>query len=301
MMLGLVSALCLVACVLGISYKNRDTAPQQPALGTTADMADMAWLIQHYYQNPAELLDLKQADVSTADIKAQMLKKCNALLFHAGRGQASGSGRPGSGAHADENLRKDLQILMSAYFLLIMQRFCRKQTCSQASAGPQVQLNVCNVSLEQTHILNQQNLILATLEKRAIDAEMACTTLHRELAEAEDNIRHLNAQVASLETERNSVQILAKCAPVWFSAFVSFLNTECKQGPDLRVGSAQLHDTFCRFMSQHAKTVKPPTQRELTAQLVRLGFEYAQVYINGGNARGFRGFTVRQPLALQSS
>jgi hypothetical protein len=295
-MLATISALCLVAVVGTIAYKNHGPSHtiRQDLAPRPCTTADMTWLVQNYYQYPLEVLGLKAAGpLSTAELKAQMLMKCNELLIHASR----------PGVQSEQTLQKDLQILISAYFIMIMQRLCsgHASCSSQAGPGPQVQLNVCNVQVEQTHIMNQHNVIIAKLEERAQQAEVACTSLHRELAKAESNARQLSAQIACLENERNSVQLLAKCAPAWFSAFVSFLDKECKQGPDLRVGSAQLPDTFCRFLHAHATTIQPPTQRELTAQLVRLGFNYAQVHIHGGNARGFRGFSIRQPLALQSS
>ena len=82
----------------------------------------------------------------------------------------------------------------------------------------------------------------------------------------------------------------AKFAPPWFDQLTAFRNTRCVRGPDERVSSAEVHDAFARFLAASSRGPEPPTQRELRQVLEEnLNFEYTQVYINGGNARGFKG------------
>ena len=69
----------------------------------------------------------------------------------------------------------------------------------------------------------------------------------------------------------------------------------------MKVGSAELHTAFVSCMAADRLAVHPPSQQDLRALLERLGFEYGQVYLNGGNTRGFRGLGLANVLTAGAS
>lgn len=83
---------------------------------------------------------------------------------------------------------------------------------------------------------------------------------------------------------------VSQTAVEYFDAVLQFLGSQCIQGADTRVSSSELHEAFVRYIG--GSGVQVPSQRDLRALLEHLGFEYGQVYVNGSNARGFRGLCL---------
>ncbi len=129
-----------------------------------------------------------------------------------------------------------------------------------------------------------------SLEHRVWSAEGVCTHLQNSLAQSDEMNEHMNSQLAAMSARLRTMESRARCAPPYFDALTQFLDSECARGADRRVSSASLHAAFVDFMADaHSEA---PSQTDLRALLETLGFEYGQVNIDGGNARGFRGISL---------
>ena len=126
---------------------------------------------------------------------------------------------------------------------------------------------------------------------RADQAELELHATRVENARLQVTLREQQEAAARREARLAVLRERAKFAPPWFDQLTAFLNMHCVRGPDVRVSSAEMHEAFARFLGESPhQGPEPPTQRELRQALEEhLNFEYTQVYINGGNARGFKG------------
>ena len=121
--------------------------------------------------------------------------------------------------------------------------------------------------------------------------------LQGSLLQSERAVELLQSELQALSAHLRSVEERAQCAPPYFDALQSFMRSNCIQGDDMKVGSAELHTAFVSCMAADRLVIQPPSQQDLRALLERLGFDYGQVYLNGGNTRGFRGLGLATALA----
>ena len=126
---------------------------------------------------------------------------------------------------------------------------------------------------------------------------MRCTQkLQSSLLQSERAVELLRSELQALSTHLSSVEERAQFAPPYFDALLSFMRSHCIQGR-MKFGSAELHTAFVSCMAANRLAIQPPSQQDLRALLERLGFDYGQVYLNGGNTRGFRGLGLANALA----
>ena len=185
---------------------------------------------------------------------------------------------------------RELQLIAYAYLVMLLAAKARNMTVTVQAA----QSNTFNIVNQNTLQLHRELVqINNAREAQAVRADQAELELHAarvENARLQATLREQQEAAARREARLAVLRERAKFAPPWFDQLAAFLNTHCVRGPDKRVSSAEMHEGFVRFLSQCPQGPEPPTQRELRQALEEhSNFEYTQVYINGGNARGFRG------------
>jgi hypothetical protein len=188
---------------------------------------------------------------------------------------------------ADE---RDLQLIAYAYLIMLLAAKARSMTVTVQAA----QSNTFNIVNQNTLQLHRELVqINNAREAQAVRADQAELELHAarvENARLQATLREQQEAAVRREARLAVLRERAKFAPPWFDQLTAFLNTQCVRGPDERVTSAEMHEGFARFLAASPQGPEPPTQRELRQALEEhLNFEYTQVYINGGNARGFKG------------
>ena len=188
---------------------------------------------------------------------------------------------------ADE---RELQLIAYAYLVMLLADKARSMTVTVQAA----QSNTFNIVTQNNLQLHRELVqINNAREAQAVRAEQAELELHAariENARLQRTLQEQQEFAARREARLAVLRERSKLAPAWADQLGIFLNTRCVRRPDERVSSAEMHDAFVRFLAESPQGPEPPTQRELRQALEEhLGFEYSQVYINGGNARGFRG------------
>ena len=114
--------------------------------------------------------------------------------------------------------------------------------------------------------------------------------------ESEHKVERHGKLVHDCGEQLSVLQLRARCAPPYIDALAQFLESNCVENEDQRVGCAELHTAFTAFLSETCKDAEHPSQRDLRAVLEALGYEYGQVYIRSANTRGFRGLGLRPPV-----
>ena len=148
---------------------------------------------------------------------------------------------------------------------------------------------------------NKPPAVDRTVERRASHAEAACAELQSSLIQSERAVELLRSELQTLTAHLSKVEKRAQCAPPSFDAWLSFMRSNCIQGDDMKVGSAELHTAFVSCMAANRLSIQPPSQQDLRILLERLGFDYGQLYLNGGNTRGFRGLGLATALGRGAS
>jgi hypothetical protein len=111
--------------------------------------------------------------------------------------------------------------------------------------------------------------------------------------EEQNKTAQLRQQLSMMEAKHDLLAKRALCAPPYFDALHWFIVNRCVQHPDERVSSEDFHKAFVSHMMVNHPSTERPNQRDITALMKRLGLNNEQVYVHGGNARGFKGIGLR--------
>ncbi len=148
-------------------------------------------------------------------------------------------------------------------------------------------------------------VVMLAMESKLCKADVDCARLTQDVQEmrnlvgvmeqrgqlAEASSCALKNALQKLESKLSSMQEVARCAPPYAQSVLCFLHLHCTQRPDLSVSTAKLYGAYLAFFQAHSSG-KPPQQKDFRALLEHLGFVYDQLYLNGANARGFRGLSL---------
>lgn len=198
---------------------------------------------------------------------------------------------------SDQSIRnsekhKDLQLLCAAFLL----RMLALRTITMDS-----QCTMCMRALKRVHAAEMACATAAEeasrLRERVDKAESIASLLNQKLVQHKEAIMQLQSSKNTLCEQVKALQLRSKCAPKYFDLLIEFIKVKCVTGTQMKVGSAELHQAFEKFLSHAQKsqqtTLVAPTQRELRALMETLGFEYAQVYHHGANTRCLKGIQLR--------
>ncbi len=190
---------------------------------------------------------------------------------------------------------QDLQNLCSAYLLMVLYQVHKTPQASQ-----QVINNTLNVRADNINITQMYEKERMAMEHRHIQLQEWGKCLEISMLELEakyggemKNSTALKEQLSTLALHYDIMAKRALCAPPFFDALHDFRITGCVQGEDERVSSEDFHQTFTAHLTANHPNIERPSQRDLTALMKRLGFNNEQVYVHGGNARGFHGLGLR--------
>ena len=184
----------------------------------------------------------------------------------------------------------ELLVISYAYLIMLLAAKARSMTVTVQAAQSNT-FNIVNQNNLQLHReLVQINNAREAQTVRADQAELELNEARVENARLQVAWREQQEAAARREARLAVLRERAKFAPPWFDQLTAFLNTRCVRGPDERVSSAEVHDAFARFLAASPRGPEPPTQRELRQVLEEnLNCFYTQVFVNGSNARGFKG------------
>jgi hypothetical protein len=200
--------------------------------------------------------------------------------------------------HKQGGDHKDMQNLVSAYLLLLL---FHSQNLPQATRQV-INNNTLNVKADNITLNTQAfNREREALERRMAELREwgsgmndAVLELDRRYKDQKKKTEALKEQLTTLAKEYDVAAKRSLCAPPYFDALHEFILSRCIQGEDERVSSEDFHHAFAVFLASPAhRGTAHPCQRDLRSLMEKLKFEYTQVYVNGRNARGFRGLGLR--------
>jgi flagellin-specific chaperone FliS len=186
---------------------------------------------------------------------------------------------------------EELQNLCSSYLILMLFEGAQKVQHASKQIIHNTQYNVHAENINITFQKQREALEQRTLQLQEWGDEMQTNMLELENKwHAEQNMTaQLKQQLSTIEAEHDLLAKRAICAPPYFDALHWFIVEKCVQHPDERVSSEEFHKAFDSHIMVNHPCMERPNQRDLTAMMKRLGLNNEQVYVHGGNARGFKG------------
>jgi hypothetical protein len=188
---------------------------------------------------------------------------------------------------------EELQSICSSFLILMLLEAQRvqKATTSNHQVVHNTQYNVHTDSISITfqkekEAFQQHN---SQLQEWGNHLQSNLFELESQLHAEQKIAAHLKRQLSKMEEECQLMAKRAICAPPYFDSLHEFIMHKCVQHSDERVSSEDFHRAFTTHMIEIHPSMERPNQRDLTAMMKRLGLNNEQVYVHGGNARGFKG------------
>jgi hypothetical protein len=238
------------------------------------------------YRNPMDVLGLDKSSPMSTQAIADWFRQ----RFHS--------------KQMEDCAPEELQNICSSFLILMLLEARRDQKATTSLNHQVIHNTQYNVHTDNINITFQKEK--EAFEQHKLQLLEWGNHLQSNLFELESQLHseqnmaaNLKKQLSKMEEECHLMAKRAICAPQYFDSLHEFITKNCVQHPDERVSSEDFHRAFTTHMTAIHSNMERPNQRDLTAVMKRLGLNNEQVYVHGGNARGFKGLGLHEQGTIQ--